>query len=111
VGLAQVVLALPGLLGDESGASVHVAREFGAWELALAAGLVVAAVQPARTAGLLPLVAVLTATLLGATAIDVIAGHTTVLAESTHLLPVTGLAMLVLVRRWSPAPSDPLAAV
>jgi predicted anti-sigma-YlaC factor YlaD len=110
VGVAQLIVALPGLLGDESGASIHVAREYGSWEVALAAGLLVAAFQPARTTGLLPLVAVLTATLLGATAIDIITGHTTVTAESAHLLPVTGLTMLVLVRRWSPAPSAPLRA-
>jgi predicted anti-sigma-YlaC factor YlaD len=110
VGLAQVVLALPGLLGDAAGASVHVAREHGAWELALAAGLLVAAFRPARTTGLVPVLAVLTATLLGSTALDVAAGHTTVTAESGHLLPLIGLAMLVLVRRWTPAPTAPLAA-
>ena len=110
VGLAQVVLALPGLLGDASGASVHVAREHGAWELALAAGLLVAALRPARTTGLVPVLAVLTATLIGSTALDVAAGHTTVTAEFAHLLPLTGLAMLVLVRRWTPAPTPALSA-
>jgi predicted anti-sigma-YlaC factor YlaD len=108
VGLAQVVLALPGLLGDASGASVHVAREHGAWELALAAGLLVAALRPARTTGLVPVLAVLTATLVGSTALDVANGHTTVASEGAHLLPVTGLAMLVLVRRWTPEPAPPL---
>jgi len=110
VGLAQVVLALPGLLGDATGASVHVAREHGAWELALAAGLLVAALRPARTTGLLPVLAVLTATLLGSTALDVIAGNTTVAAESSHLLPLTGLAMLVLLRRSTPESAAPLVA-
>jgi predicted anti-sigma-YlaC factor YlaD len=110
VGLAQLVLALPGLLGDASGASVHVAREHGAWELALAAGLIVAALRPVRTTGLLPVLAVLTATLLGSTALDVMTGHTTVTAESSHLLPLTGLAMLVLLRRSLPEPAAPLVA-
>jgi predicted anti-sigma-YlaC factor YlaD len=110
VGLAQVVLALPGLFGDAAGASVHMAREHGAWELALAAGLLVAALRPARTTGLLPVLAVLTATLFGSTALDVIAGHTTVTAESSHLLPLTGLAMLVLLRRSTPDPAAPLVA-
>ena len=109
VGLVQVVLALPDLLGDASGASVHVAREHGAWELALAAGLLVAALRPARTTGLVPVLAVLTATLVGSTALDVVAGHTTVTAELAHLLPLTGLAMLVLVRRWTPATTPVLA--
>ncbi len=110
VGLAQLALALPGLLGDAEGASVHMAREHGAWELALAVGLLVAAVRPARTTGLVPLLAVLTATLLGSTAIDVVTGHTTVGDEISHLLPLSGLAMLVLVRRWSPAPTVALSA-
>ncbi len=105
VGLAQLVVALPGLLGDAEGASVHMAREHGAWELALAMGLLVAAVRPARTAGLVPVLAVLTATLVLSTGIDVASGHTTALAETSHLLPLVGLAMLVLLRRWSPAPA------
>jgi predicted anti-sigma-YlaC factor YlaD len=69
----------------------------------------VAAFQPARTTGLVPVLAVLTAALVGSTALDVAAGHTTMGAEAGHLLPVAGLAMLVLARRRSPA-AAPLAA-
>jgi len=110
VGLAQVVVALPSLLGDADGASVHVAREHGAWELALAIGLVVAAVRPARTTGLVPLLAVLTTALVVSTGIDVASGHTTAMAESGHLLPLMGLAMLVLLRRWTPTPDAAVPA-
>ena len=110
VGLAQLVVALPSLLGDADGASVHMAREHGAWELALAIGLVVAAVRPARTTGLVPVLAVLTTTLLVSTGIDVVSGHTTAMAESGHLLPLMGLAMLVLLRRWTPIPDAAVPA-
>jgi predicted anti-sigma-YlaC factor YlaD len=111
VGLAQVVVALPSLLGDADGASVHVAREHGAWELALAIGLVVAAVRPARTTGgLVPVLAVLTTALLVSTGIDVASGHTTAMSEAGHLLPLTGLAMLVLLRRWTPTPDAAVPA-
>jgi predicted anti-sigma-YlaC factor YlaD len=110
VGLAQVVLALPSLLGDADGASVHMAREHGAWELALAIGLVVAAVRPARTTGLVPVLAVLTTALVVSTGVDVASGHTTAMAESGHLLPLMGLAMLVLLRRWTPAPDAAVPA-
>jgi predicted anti-sigma-YlaC factor YlaD len=110
VGLAQVVVALPSLLGDADGASVHMAREHGAWELALAIGLVVAAVRPARTTGLVPVLAVLTTALVVSTGVDVASGHTTAMAESGHLLPLMGLAMLVLLRRWTPAPDAAVPA-
>ena len=60
VALTQLVLAAPALLlGEDTGATVHVARELGAFDLALAVGLLVAAWQPARAWGLLPVVAAL----------------------------------------------------
>jgi predicted anti-sigma-YlaC factor YlaD len=110
VGVAQLLLALPALLGEAAGATAHVARDHGSWELALAVGLLVAAFRPARTTGLMPVVAVLTVALLGSTAVDVASGLTTVSAESSHLLPLTGLAMLVVLRRSMPEPAGPLVA-
>ena len=61
VALTQLVLAGPALFGDDSGATVHVAREVGSFGVALAVGLLVAAWQPARAWGLLPLAAALVA--------------------------------------------------
>ena len=46
-------------LGDDPGATVHVARELGSFDVALAVGLLVAAWQPARAWGLLPVAAAL----------------------------------------------------
>ena len=54
VALTELVLAIPALLGADRNTSVHAAHELGSWEAALAVGLLVAAWQPRRAAGLLP---------------------------------------------------------
>jgi predicted anti-sigma-YlaC factor YlaD len=53
-----------------------------------------AAARPNRAAALLPLLAALVAFLITTTAVDVIDGRTSWLAEGAHLLEVVGLAML-----------------
>jgi predicted anti-sigma-YlaC factor YlaD len=95
VALTQLVLAGPGLLlGEDSGATVHVARELGAFDVALAVGLLVAAWQPARAWGLLPLAAAL-ALVRGATAVlDVVQGRAASLGEVHHVLDLAGVAFL-----------------
>lgn len=99
VALTQLVLAAPALLGDGSGASVHVSRELGAFTAALAAGLLVAAVQPARAWGLLPLAAVLALVLAGTAGLDLLQGEATTLREGQHLLDVAGVGLLWAVAR------------
>ncbi len=59
VGVAQLCLAVPALLGDDAGASIHIAHEQGSWFLALAVGLLVVAWRPWRAAAILPFVAAL----------------------------------------------------
>lgn len=100
VALTQLVLAAPGLvLGEAAGTTVHVARELGAFDLALAVGLLVAAWQPARAWGLLPVAAAL-ALVLGATAVvDVAQGRAGSLGEVHHLLDLAGVALLWRVAR------------
>ena len=95
VGLTQLVLAGPALLlGQDPGATVHVARELGAFDVALAVGLLVAAWQPERAWGLLPLAAAL-ALVIGVTAaVDVVQGRAGSLGEVHHLLELAGLAFL-----------------
>lgn len=95
VALTQLVLAGPALvLGEDPGATVHVARELGAFDVALAVGLLVAAWQPARAWGLLPVAAAL-ALVLGATAVlDVVQGRAGSVGEVHHLLDLAGVAFL-----------------
>src|SRR4029453_2414598 len=71
VALTELVLAIPALAGAESGASVHAAHELGSWEAALAVGLLVAAWQPRRAAGLLPFAIALAGAMLVTAAFDI----------------------------------------
>lgn len=100
VAVAQLVLALPALLwGSGIDAPVHPTRELGSWSAALAVGLLVAAWQPARARGMLPMAAVLVTVLTAGATVDVVAGRTGGPGESVHLLEVAGVALLWLLAR------------
>ena len=100
VAFSQLLLALPALLfGDSLGASVHIARELGSWDVALAVGLLYAAWRPDRSAGLLPFAAALAATMVLTAVLDVTSGRESVLAESHHALEIIGLVLLAVLAR------------
>jgi predicted anti-sigma-YlaC factor YlaD len=100
VALTQLVLAGPALLlGEDSGATVHVARELGSFDVALAVGLLVAAWQPARAWGLLPVVAALGLVMGGTAVLDVARGTASSLGEVHHVLDLAGVALLWWVAR------------
>ena len=100
VALTQLVVALPALvLGHDPGASTHVAREMGSFDVALGFGLLVAAWQPARAAGLLPFAAALAGTLMVTAALDVVDGRVPLGGESHHVLDVVGLVALWMLSR------------
>jgi predicted anti-sigma-YlaC factor YlaD len=89
----QIMMTLPMLFGSGSGPA-HLDHELGSWDLALSAGLLFAALRPARAWGMLPLVGAVAAA-LGATAvIDVAGGNATLATESAHLLELVGLLIL-----------------
>lgn len=96
--LAQLVVIIPALvLGNAgSGVPLHASRELGAFNLALAVGFAAAAVRPALARGMLPLMGAANAGLVALAAIDTVAGATTVLAETPHLIAVGGLVLLYL---------------
>jgi predicted anti-sigma-YlaC factor YlaD len=91
--VVQMLLALPVLLlGRDSGAPVHIAREVGSFDFALAVGFFFVGWRPARAYGMLPLVAALVGCLAVATGVDLVRGTATLLNESAHLLDLMGLA-------------------
>jgi predicted anti-sigma-YlaC factor YlaD len=102
VGLTELVLALPALAGDGRGASTHVARELGSWDIALAIGLLVVAWQPHRAAGLLPFALALAGAMALTAILDIVGGHVPVSGEALHLLDVVGVSALWLAAH-SPA--------
>jgi predicted anti-sigma-YlaC factor YlaD len=100
--VVQMVLALPVLLlGRDAGAPVHVAREVGSFDFALAVGFLFVGWRPVRAYGMLPLVAALVACLGITTAVDLARGTATLLGESAHLLDLMGLASV-----WELARAD-----
>ena len=98
VATAQLLLALPSLLVS-TGSTVHTTRELGSWSVALAVGLLVAAWQPERARGMLPLGVVLAGVLALGALIDVAAGTTAGAGESAHLLEIAGVGLLWLLAR------------
>ena len=99
VALTQLVLALPSLLVGSDGDAVHSTRELGSWSAALAVGLLVAAWQPVRARGMLPLGAVLAGVLTLGALVDVVAGTTAGAGESIHLVELAGVGLLWLVAK------------
>jgi predicted anti-sigma-YlaC factor YlaD len=105
----QMVLALPVLLlGRDAGAPVHIAREVGSFDFALAVGFLFVGWRPARAYGMLPLVAALVLCLGVSTAVDLVRGTATLLGESAHLLDLMGLASVWELARMDspPRPHD-----
>ena len=91
--VVQMLLAAPLLLfGRDAGAPVHLAREIGSFDFALAIGFFFVGWRPARAYGMLPLVAAVVLCLSVTTAVDLVRGTATLLNESAHLLDVMGLA-------------------
>lgn len=100
LGLLQLLLGAPALvLGMNGGAPVHLARELGSFDLALAVGFVFAAWRPVCAQGMLPFAAALVAGLAGGTVADVVRGQVSALAESAHLSQLIALGFVWLVAR------------
>ncbi len=91
--VVQMLLAAPMLLfGRDAGAPIHLAREIGSFDFALAVGFFFVGWRPARAYGMLPLVAAVVGCLAITTAVDLVRGTATLLDESAHLLDAMGLA-------------------
>jgi predicted anti-sigma-YlaC factor YlaD len=107
VALTELVLAIPALLGESRNTSVHAAHELGSWEVALAAGLLVAAWQPRRAAGLLPFAIALAGAMVATATFDIVTGHAPAAGEAQHLLDLVGVGALWLLTRAAMPSSRP----
>jgi predicted anti-sigma-YlaC factor YlaD len=95
VAATQLVLAIPALFfGSDPGASIHVARELGSFDVAIAVGLLWAAWQPQRAAGLLPLAIALAGAMALTGVLDVVGDDAPALGEAHHVLDLAGLFLL-----------------
>ncbi len=92
-GGVQVLLGVATLLAI-TGPDLHVGRELGALQVALGVGLLLAAHQPLRAAGVLPIAGVVVLLTAVVAAVDVASGATSLAAEGRHLGEVFGLLAL-----------------
>jgi predicted anti-sigma-YlaC factor YlaD len=90
---AQLVGAVPHLFGSVSKLS-HLSREAAAFEIALGAGFLYAAVQPRVANGIRMMATVLTAMLFFTTTIDLAQSALSLPLESHHLVALLGTALL-----------------
>lgn len=106
VGVAQLLLAVP-MLGRVG----HASREAGIFELALGVGFLLVARRPAHAGGLLPVAAVVAALATVVSVGDVVAGTTSLVQETAHLLQLVGTGLLwALVRHRDRPALRPTAA-
>lgn len=100
-GIAQMILAVP-LVAGMVGADPHLGRDLAALQVALGVGLILAAVQPHRAAGVLPVIAVVAGVTLVLAGIDVATGVAVWTAELVHLSEVIGVLALWALSRTLP---------
>lgn len=100
--VVQLSLAVPVLLGGVGVvADPHVSREMASFDIAMAAGFVLAAWRPERAWAFLPIAFVLTTCLAVTTAIDVINANTAAVHELGHLAAVMQTGLLWALGRSS----------
>ena len=98
VAIVELAFALPALvLGDSSGATSHVARHLGSFDVAIAAGLLYAAWRPHRALALIPVALVLTGCVIVTATFDLTDGSTSSGLEAHHLVDLVGFALLWIV--------------
>jgi len=86
VAIEVIVAAAPALiLGDARNTSAHAARHLGAFSVAYAVALLVVVIRPARARTVLPVAAVLAATLAITSVIDLAQARVPLIGEAQHV--------------------------
>lgn len=108
IALTQLILAVPVLLGSAgTQASLHVTREMGAFEMALAIGLLACAWRPRLADGLLPFAGALAGAMALTALIDMTRGDVVAAGEAHHVLDLAGVALLVALHPLRRRPTRP----
>lgn len=103
VGLVELAAVAPVLVfGHDREAPLHVAHEMGSFGMAIAAGLLAAALKPYLARGMAWLVSAAAASLVVTAVVDLATGVTTWSDESPHLLVVAGAILLWALARIEP---------
>jgi predicted anti-sigma-YlaC factor YlaD len=99
---AQILAAVPALLGDDAGVPIHAAHHLGSLDLAIGVGFLAAAWRPRLISGLLPVgIALVACTLLTST-IDVLSGNAVLGGELQHVVGIAALTIAWILSRHRP---------
>jgi predicted anti-sigma-YlaC factor YlaD len=110
VAATQLALAGPALVRHADFADEqHAAHHLDAWAVAFAVGLLVAAWQPWRVRGLLPLAATLGAVMAFTVGLDMANRHAVAMPATAHLIELAGLILLWALARTG-LPPEPRSA-
>jgi len=109
LGLVQLGLAVPALVLGLDGLHppMHVAHESGAWNVALAGAFLAAAMRPRYAAGMLPLLGVYVAVLVGVSLQDIAMGDVTAPRLARHAPVLVALLLVAAVNRAAGRPPVP----
>ena len=111
VGVAQIVLTAPQLLGaqDALEAPSHIAHELGSFGVALGIGFVSVAWRPLKAAGLTALSTVVALGIAVTAGADLVRGVTTISHELDHVPEIAGFVLVWILAgsRPGPAPAEP----
>jgi predicted anti-sigma-YlaC factor YlaD len=107
VAVGQLLSAGPDLVQHaDFNDDLHAVHHLNAWAVAFAFGLAVAAWQPWRVRGLLPLAAALGGVMAFTVGLDMFNHHAVGMPATAHLVEVAGLALMWALARTQPG-SDP----
>ena len=110
-----LVLSAPALVLGDGDSNAHDARHLGAFSVAYAVALIVAAVRPARARTVLPVAAVLAGALLVTAIGDIAAGTIPLVSETTHIPELISVVLVWLLatpsRRGGHAAAAPTTPV
>jgi predicted anti-sigma-YlaC factor YlaD len=93
IGGTQLLLGAAELV-DRTSVHGHASRHLGGWGVAFAVGLLVAAAQPWRARGLLPMAGTVAGVMLLTGSVDALSGGTPGMTEAAHVLEVCGVVVL-----------------
>jgi predicted anti-sigma-YlaC factor YlaD len=101
----QLALAGPGLV-HRTGADGDL-NHLDAWAVGFALGLLAAVIQPRRARGLLPLAAALGLVMVVTVGLDIVHNRAIAMPAATHVIEVTGVALLWALARYHREPGAP----
>ena len=94
VAIEIVVTAVPNLVLGDGDTNAHDGRHLGAFSIAYAVALLVAAVRPARARTVLPVAAVLAGALLVTAVVDLANGSVPLVNEASHLPELISVVLI-----------------